>query len=237
MAGPAPKTRDWAARENVHKPKGLHLIVSGHVQVTNTNMEPRLAESGERNPRTLDLALTIETTGETGADVLCWKQASFHKEVRANEYDTVIIRWDGRPIAQVRVVDDREHSQAQDKMMQAVNLKYGIVPAKKAAAKTAKTTAGENVVEKVADTVGTVAKAVGGWAKGAKKTLKKVIRSATGGGKKAAKKGAKKSAKKAVKKSAKKGVKKSAKKAKRPAKKTKKLARKSARRSARKGRR
>jgi hypothetical protein len=229
MAGPAPKTRDWAARENVHKPKGLHMIVSGLVQVTNANKEPDLAESAERNPRTLGLDLTIKDTGKPGTAVVCWKQAQFHKEVRANEYDSVTVRWEGSQIAQVPVVDDREHSQLQDKMMQAVNLKYGSVPAKKAAPKkaAAKKAASENVVEKVADTVGTVAKAVGGWAKGAKKTLKKVLKSATG----------KKAAKKSVKKSAKKVVKKSAKKASRPAKKTKKVARKSVRRPARKGRR
>ena len=237
MAGPAPKTRDWAARENVHKPKGLHLIVTGIVQVTNTNQEPHLAESAERNPRNLGLALTIEKTGEPGTDVSCWRQASFHKEVRANEYDSVTIRWGVTPIAQVPVVDDREHAQLQDKMMQAVNLKYGKAPAKKAPAKkaaakpkaAAKKAAPEKVVEKVADTAGTVAKAVGGWAKGVKKTLKKVLKSATGGAKKAAKKGAKKSARKAVKKSAKKLT--------RPAKKTKKVARKSGRKSARKGKR
>ena len=31
MAGPAPKTKDWSALENAHKPKGLHVIVNGLV--------------------------------------------------------------------------------------------------------------------------------------------------------------------------------------------------------------
>ena len=64
MAGPAPKTRDWRALENAHKPKGWHVLVSGQVQVGATNMEPRLTETPERNPKNLGLKLTIEKAGE-----------------------------------------------------------------------------------------------------------------------------------------------------------------------------
>jgi hypothetical protein len=209
MAGPAPKTRNWAARENAHKPKGWHLIVAGLVQVTNTNKEPDLAESAERNPRNLDLALTIAETGGPGVAVLCWKQAFFHKEVRPNEYDSVTIRRDGSEIAQVPVVDDREYDQLQDAKMRAVNLKYGKAPPKAAAKKPAPKKAVKKAVAKTAaKKSGTVANAVGGWAKGVKKALKKVLKSAAGAGKTAAKKSAKKSAKKTArraKKTARKG--------------------------------
>ena len=33
MAGPAPKTEKWTARENKHKPEGLHLLVNGNVEM------------------------------------------------------------------------------------------------------------------------------------------------------------------------------------------------------------
>jgi len=61
MAGPAPKTKNWIARENAHKPKGWHIIVSGQVELTNANLAPRLTESAERNPKHLGLTLSIES--------------------------------------------------------------------------------------------------------------------------------------------------------------------------------
>ena len=36
MADPAPKTRNWRAIENAHKPKGLHVLVFGEVEVSAT---------------------------------------------------------------------------------------------------------------------------------------------------------------------------------------------------------
>ena len=110
MAGPAPKTRHWQAIENAHKPKGLHVLVYGLVEVNAANMEPRLSETAERNPRNLGLNLTIEKSG-AGPDVKCWKAAHFHKEVKANQYDNVVIRWDVSQIANIPVVDDREYAQ------------------------------------------------------------------------------------------------------------------------------
>ena len=123
MAGPAPKTRDWRALENAHKPKGRHVLVFGHVQVGATNMEPRLTETPERNPKNLGLNLTIETSGE-GADVMVWKGAHFHKEVKANQYDHVIVRWDVAQIANVPVLDDRECAEQAAAAMQALNAKH-----------------------------------------------------------------------------------------------------------------
>ena len=45
MADPAPKTRNWRALENAHKPKGLHVLVFGQVEVSATNKEPVLTET------------------------------------------------------------------------------------------------------------------------------------------------------------------------------------------------
>src|ERR1044072_2943988 len=108
MAGPAPRTRHWRALENAHKPKGFHVLVFGEVQVGATNMEPVLTESAERNPKTLGLALTIKTSSGSGADIMVWKPARFHKVVKPNEYEHVTVRWNGDQIANFPVRDDRE---------------------------------------------------------------------------------------------------------------------------------
>src|SRR5688572_20803817 len=141
MAGPAPKTRNWTARENAHKPKGLHLIVGGQVEVNNTNLEPRLKEIAERNPRQVGLALTVVKTSGPGLDVKVWKNAFFHKEVRANEYDSVTVRWNVASIAQFPVIDDTQHHERLAERTKALNAKHagkaGPKPAGKPAAKKA----------------------------------------------------------------------------------------------------
>ena len=182
MAGPAPKTKNWIARENAHKPKGLHIIVSGQVELTNANLAPRLTESAERNPKHLGLTLSIEKCRDPGVAVRLWKNALFHKEVKANQYDSVTVRWDGTSIAQFPVIDDREYYAKLAQQTKVLNAKHqgkaGPKPAgKPAAKKTAPRKAAKAAKKK---------KAVGGWAKS----------------KKAAKKAARQPAKKAAKKSA-----------------------------------
>jgi len=202
MAGPAPKTKSWSALENAHKPKGLHVVVSGAVEVANTRQQPRLAEIALRDPRVLFLALTIEDTSEPSLEVQCWKEAYFHKEVKANQYDSVDIRWDLSAIARFPVVDDREHTAHMAKLVQAANAAH---PAKKPAttAKTAKKVA-KKAAKKAAKVVSRAVRAVGGWAKGAKKALKTLTKKAPKKvSKKAPKKVAKTAARKAVKKASK----------------------------------
>ena len=179
MAGPAPKTRNWTARENAHKPKGLHVIVYGQVEVNNTNLEPRLKEIPERNPKHLGLALTVEKTGAPGLDVMVWKNAFFHKEVKANEYDSVTVRWDVTSIAQFPVIDDTQHHQSLAEQAKALNAKHaGKAGPKPAGKPSAKKVAPKKVAKKVA-----------------KKAAKKIPKAA---GKKAKKKPAKKTAKKSA---------------------------------------
>ena len=172
MAGPAPKTRNWQAIEKAHKPKGLHVLVYGLVEVKAACMEPRLTETAERNPRNLGLNLTLEKSG-AGPDVICWKAAHFHKEVKANEYDNVVIRWDLGQIANISVVDDREHAQHVTAAMTALNQKYaGKVKSAKPAAK--KAASRKAAPKKAAKTK--TPKSVGGWAKS--KKAKKASRKA-----------------------------------------------------------
>jgi hypothetical protein len=190
MAGPAPKTRNWWALENAHKPKGRHVLVFGQVRVSATNMEPRLTETPERNPKNLGLNLTIETSGGAGADVMVWKSAHFHKEVKANEYDDVVVRWEIGQIANFPIRDDREHAADAAAAMKALNEQHtgkgGPKPAKPAGTKPSakKTAAKKKLAAKKKSAAKKKPRAVGGWAKG--KKAKKVPKKASK--KKAAKK-------------------------------------------------
>jgi len=185
MAGPAPKTRNWIARENKHKPKGLHIIVGGEVEVSATNTSPELAEApnvGKTLP--LDLSV-IDDRDEPLVEyrkkpVKVWKAAAFHTVVSANQFERVSIRWDGKEIASAPVIDDREQGQHLAAITAAANTKYGKKPAKAPAKKPA---------AKKAAAAKKKPKSVGGWAKPKK-------------AKKSAKKAAKKTAKKTAKNSA-----------------------------------
>jgi hypothetical protein len=183
MAGPAPKTRNWTARENKHEPAGLHIIVSGEVEVSATTKHPQLAETPHVG-KVLPLDLTIAESG-VGAELVVWMAARFHKEVSANEFDHVEIRWDGKVIATAPVIDDSEHHALASKPVKAP---AKVRTAKKKAA--TKTAAPAQAVKKVA-----------------KKAAKKVAKKTT---KKASKKAAKKKTapKSAFKKFVKKMVKK-----------------------------
>ena len=214
MAGPAPKTRNWSARENAHEPSGLHIVVCGEVEVGATNKHPQLAEAPHVG-KVLPLDLTIGESG-VGAELVVWMAANFHRVVSANEFDRVEIRWDGKVIATVPVLDDSEYDALCSKQTQAQNAVVKVKTKKSSAKKTVK-----RVVAAVED-------AVGGLAKSAKKALKKAF-----------KKAPKKKAAKAVKaaKKTKKATKKAAKKASRPVKKlAKKVAKKVAPKKAKKRR-
>jgi len=200
MAGPAPKTRNWIARENAHKPKGLHIIVGGEVEVSATNKSPELAEAPHVG-KTLPLDLTIvDDSNEPlveyrGKPVKVWKAATFHQVVSANQFERVSIRWNGKEIASTPVIDDREHGQHLAEITAAANEKAG----KRSSAKPKKTT-GEKVVKKAAEAV---KEAVDTVTKAARKLVKKVTRTAP---KKTAKKAAKKQTKKQPKKAARKSA-------------------------------
>ena len=193
----APKTRNWSARENVHKPKGFHLLVCGGVEVTSLNKVPQLAKTDSRDPKVLGLALTVVTDpDEPSGDAMVWRSADYHEVVTPDQYTSVAIRWEGDVIERITVIDDREHGAALKKQVDAHNAAAAktikLKPAKPAPKKAAatkppakaaapKTAAPKKAAAKKAP------KAVGGWAKKAKKQT--------------AKKTAKKSAKKAAKKS------------------------------------
>lgn len=197
----APKTRNWSARENVHKPEGFHLLVCGGVEVTSLNKVPQLAKTDSRDPNVLGLALTIVTDpDEPTGDAMVWRSADYHEVVTPDQYTSVAIRWEGDVIERIAVIDDREHGAALKKQSdvhnaaaaKTIKLKPAKPAPKKAAAKTAaaKTAAPKKAAPKKAAKT-KAPKAVGGWAKAKKKSAKKTAKKAV---KKSAKKTAKKSA-------------------------------------------
>src|SRR5947207_3256561 len=193
MAGPAPKTQLWTARENEHKPSGLHILVSGQVEV-DYDKAPMLTETkGDGTVLALDLTIeqqaSTEPVKDTDGKVLTmppvWKAASFHKVVDAVQFARVAIRWNNQPIETTPVIDDRECAAMMAKQTKAQNR---VVPK----------------VEKVAARKPAAGKPA---AKEAVKTAaKKVVKAAKTPKKKVAKKVAKKAAKKASKKVAKKST-------------------------------
>ena len=88
MAGP--KTQNWRALENEHKPKGLHLIVFGQVEVER-DQAPVLTESPSNLRKICGFNRTSGIRGSAQRKV--WKPAHFHKVVKANQYENVIVRW------------------------------------------------------------------------------------------------------------------------------------------------
>jgi hypothetical protein len=197
----APKTRNWRARENAHKPEGFHLLVSGETEVSALNKVPKLTQTPVRDPKVLNLELTIVADpDEPSGDVMVWRCADYHEVVKPDQYTGVLIRWEGDVIERIPVIDDREHGAAMKKQSDAQNADASktikLKPAKPAAKKSApKKSAPKKAVAKKA-AAKKAPKAVGGWAKKAKKkTAKKTARTS-------AKKAAKKSVKKSVKKSA-----------------------------------
>ena len=207
MAGPAPKTKDWSARENKHKPKGLHLIVSGLVEVSTTGKQAVLKEAGPVG-KVLPLDLAIKDGKvKDPKPIMVWTEAYYHKEVSANEFDRVDIRWDGKTIATVPVIDDTEHARHLQKQMAASNTKCeGVEPPKptdrvvkmRAAAKAAAKKAAAAAAKAAAKKAATAAK---------KGPAKKVAKTAAAKKKAAPKKAKKKAAaKKAAKKTAQKST-------------------------------
>ena len=193
MAGPAPKTKDWSARENKHKPKGLHVIVSGLVEVSSTGKQAVLKEA-LRVGKVLPLDLTIKDGKvKDPKPITVWTEAYYHKEVSANEFDRVDIRWDGKTIATVPVIDDTErHAQLQKQMAASNTKSEGLEPP----------TPTDRVVEMRAAAKAAAKKAAAAAKKApAKKVAKKAAAKKKAAPKKAKKKAAKKAAKKTARKS------------------------------------
>jgi type IV secretory pathway VirB2 component (pilin) len=218
-AAKPPKTDHWSALENEHQGSTIMLLVSGLVEVGNTNKEPHLDEVAEGPGRTLILDLTIETADHEGTDIVVWKPANFSKRTEDNEYRDVHIRWDGKVIGRCKVIDDDQAHARLTLQTDAANLKAGFMAAPGRARKAA-----SSARDKAKEVVEAIGKAMGGPVGRAVGTaaVAAVGTAAVAGAasllmapapKKASKKAAKQAPKKAAKKAAKKAPKKAANKA------------------------
>src|ERR1043166_5420769 len=159
----APKTRYWSARENVHQPKGLHLLVTGQVEVASLHQLPDLTKTDSRDPKVLALKLTIaDDPDEPTGKVVVWRGANYHEVVSKNQYEKVVIRWEGDAIAHIEVIDDVEQGALSAKHAQTQNAiaakTIKVKPAAKKPAAKAKAAPKKAAAKKKAP------KAVGGWA-------------------------------------------------------------------------
>jgi hypothetical protein len=216
MAGPAPNTKLWTALENEHQPSGLHLLVGGQVEVSDADKAPVLREGEAKDPYLLALELDIVDCADPAIDAAVWKAAHFHKEVTADQFRRVEVRWDGAAIADFPVVDDSERSKLMDKQAQVQNRAVGAVSKARKAKESPSTTkekikkivkkvAGKQAPEAAAPKKAALKKAAP--KKTAKKAAKKAAPKKAVPKKAASKKAAPKKAapKKAAKKSARKG--------------------------------
>ena len=86
MAGPAPKTEKWTARENLHdykeKADHLHLLVGGTVEVSDADKQPVLKQASGGGPKALTLDLSIEPCSDPAVSGAVWKAANFAPSLR-----------------------------------------------------------------------------------------------------------------------------------------------------------
>lgn len=99
MVGSKPKTSNWKAVED-RQPPGVRLRVTGTVETTRSNQDPQLTKADPQgaNPAILLLDLTIETSGDVGSDVMGKRNVEYREDIRAGQYTSVEIRFEGQTI-------------------------------------------------------------------------------------------------------------------------------------------
>src|SRR4029077_6946324 len=105
MAG-APNTRNWKANEIPDfAGRRYLLVVSGDVQVTATNLTPKLTVHVPQgiNPRILLLDLTIVSSGGIGAPIVFYKSVHYQRVTSGRQYDEVDILFNDKIIKRIKV--------------------------------------------------------------------------------------------------------------------------------------
>ena len=127
-------TRPWTVR--THAPVSPEATRPASI-IPITKQPKTVPITVARPPKTLVLDLTVESSGDPGSDVPVWKPAHFHKDVQANQFADVSIRWEGKPIASANILDDSEYDQHLTRMTRAANIEHAPArgPRKKAPAK------------------------------------------------------------------------------------------------------
>jgi hypothetical protein len=104
MVNSLPNTKNWKAWQNLQPPGPPRLIVTGQVEVSNTNQNANLSEHVPQgiNPAILLLDLTITTSG-AGNTVMTWRDVRFEKQITKDQYSGVDILWQGQSVGRADV--------------------------------------------------------------------------------------------------------------------------------------
>ena len=105
MADPAPKTQNWKAWQDLQPgPGSPKLLVTGRVEVTNTNQAARLKERVPSGHQSKDTHARFDDykqrAGKHGDHL---KDARFETGIEKNQYSNVDILWEGKNIAHIDV--------------------------------------------------------------------------------------------------------------------------------------
>ena len=117
MAG-TPTTRNWKANEIPDfVGRRYLLVVSGDVQVTATNLTPKLKVHVPQgiNPRILMLDLSIVSSGGLGGQIVFFKSVHYTQRTSGHQYDEVDILFDGKIIQRIKVGHPRSVAAAAKK--------------------------------------------------------------------------------------------------------------------------
>jgi hypothetical protein len=82
-----------------------HIIVSGQVEVSWSNLTPKLRKHVPQgiNPRILLLDLTIVSSGGIGLPVVMYKSVQYTQPTSGNQYSEVDILFGGKIIKRIKV--------------------------------------------------------------------------------------------------------------------------------------
>jgi hypothetical protein len=134
----APNTRNWKAVEMPDFVGRIYrLTVTGEVEVSATNLTPKLDEHIPQgfNPRILLLDLTIVSAGGLGGPIMIYKPARYARPTTGDQYEEVDILFEGKVIERIEV--DHPKTVAKAPAKKSAKKK----PAKKSAGKASKKTA------------------------------------------------------------------------------------------------
>jgi hypothetical protein len=97
-----PFTRNWSANE-VRAGRGYRVEVKGEVEVSATNLVPKLRMHAPQGTRVLLLDLNIEEDGALGGPAVMLKEAAFTRSSSGHAYDEAEILFQGEIIERIAV--------------------------------------------------------------------------------------------------------------------------------------
>ncbi len=103
----APKTKEWSAWIDLMPVNKPTLHVTGQVETSASNVQPKLAEAEPQgiNPSILILVLTLENSGGDGSTAFAFHEARYEKPAKKGQYTEVHIRFAKDVIQKISVTE------------------------------------------------------------------------------------------------------------------------------------